>query len=152
MRLAIISGTVFGGAEEVAYRAAELLLKQGIEAVYQQQWAVDQLTTLDPEAFLFVTSTTGMGELPENLQPLVADLETQQPNWLGRPVGVIGLGDSAYGENFCAAAEQLCELAELLGLIELQGALRLDASESVTPDKDAEPWVEQFAVELKGWA
>jgi len=36
-----------------------------------------------------------------------------------------------------------------LGVVEVQEMLRLDASESVTPETDAEPWLEQFVKLLK---
>ena len=61
------------------------------------------------------------------------------------------MGDSSYGETFCAAGEQLHELCGLLGLVELQEMLRLDASETVTQAQDSEPWVERFAAELTAW-
>ena len=40
-------------------------------------------------------------------------------------------------------------------LLELQGSealpmLRLDASETVTPDTDAEPWLQDFIAALRG--
>lgn len=151
MRITIISGTVFGAAEEVAWRAAELLTEAGLEAVYQRQWAVAELVEQDPAGLLLVTSTTGMGELPEKLQPLVEALEEQQPDWSGRPAGIIGLGDAGYGDNFCLAADELEDLADLLGLVLLQETLRHDASASVTPVQDAEPWLQEFAGLLKAW-
>ena len=66
-----------------------------------------------------------------------------------RLTGVIALGDSAYGDTFCQGGEQMREL-----LLELQGRaaqpmLRLDASETVTPDTDAEPWVQAFITALR---
>ncbi len=151
MRITIISGTVFGAAEEVAWRAAELLTEAGLEAVYQRQWTVAELVEQDPAGLLLVTSTTGMGELPEKLQPLVDALEEQQPDWSGRPAGIIGLGDAGYGDNFCLAADELEDLAGLLGLVLLQETLRHDASASVTPVQDAEPWLQEFAGLLKAW-
>jgi len=37
-----------------------------------------------------------------------------------------------------------------LGVREVQDMLRIDASESVTPETDAEPWLEQLIAILKG--
>lgn len=151
MQLAVISGTAFGTAEEVAYHAVELLLKAGIQVEYKQQWQLDELVAADPQALLFISSTTGMGEMPPALQLLTVQLEERLPNWAGRPVGIIALGDASYGETFCAAGEQLRELSEILGLVELQDMLRLDGSETVTQAQDSEPWVERFAAELIAW-
>lgn len=151
MQVAIVSGSVFGGSEELAWLAQEQLIAQGWAATYRQVWQLDELLALDPQALLVITSTTGMGELPERLQPLVDALEEQQPDWAGRPAGLIGLGDSGYGDQFCMAADRIEELFELLGLVPLQDTLRLDASESVTPVEDAQPWLTAFMEQLQGW-
>lgn len=42
------------------------------------------------------------------------------------------------------------ELFGELGVREVQDMLRIDASESVTPETDAEPWLAQLIVALKG--
>lgn len=63
---------------------------------------------------------------------------------------MIGLGDSSYGDTFCGGGEQLRELFAELGLRELQPMLRLDSSETVTPETDAEPWLAEFISALKG--
>ena len=55
---------------------------------------LDELKAFGPEAFLSVTSTTGMGELPDNLLPLYHALRDQLPDWRGRPAAVLALGDS----------------------------------------------------------
>lgn len=151
MRVAIVSGTVFGTSEEVAWRASELLAEAGLDVVYQQHWALAELLEQDPAALLFVVSTTGMGEVPERMQPLLEALQDLLPDWAGRPAGIIGLGDSGYGDNFCLAADELEDLSEELGLVLLQETLRLDASETVTPEQDSVAWVKEFAALLGAW-
>jgi|SRR5690554_4466247 len=144
----IVSGTVFGAAEDVAYHAAELLTELGLQVSYEPYIDCAELLALEPDVLLFVTSTTGMGELPENLQPLVNNLYEKMPNWQGKLGGVIALGDACYGEDFCAGGEAIRELFAELGVVEMQEMLRLDASETVTPEDDAEPWLEEFAALL----
>ena len=151
MRVAIVSGTVFGTSEEVAWRASELLAEAGLDAVYQQHWTLQELLEQDPAALLFVVSTTGMGEVPERMQPLLEKLQEQLPDWAGRPAGIIGLGDSGYGDNFCLAADELEDLTDELGLVRLQETLRLDASETVTPEQDSIAWIEEFTALLGAW-
>lgn len=151
MQLVIISGTVFGTAEEVAHAAHEELLKAGIQVSYKKQWQLDELLAAEPAAVLFVCSTTGMGEMPPAMQLLAKQLDDRLPDWAGRPYGIIALGDAGYGETFCAAGDELQELAEGLGLVELQEMLRLDASATVTQAMDAMPWVVDFARELRAW-
>ncbi|MNC68596.1 flavodoxin [compost metagenome] len=58
------------------------------------------------------------------------------------------MGDSSYGDTYCGGGEQLRELFAELGVRELQPMLKLDASETVTPETDAEPWLAAFAQAL----
>ena len=62
---------------------------------------------------------------------------------------MIALGDASYGDTFCGAGELVRELYAELGVREVQDMLRLDASETVTPESDAEPWLERFAAALR---
>lgn len=150
MKVAIISGSVYGTAEEVARYAEALLKAQGFEAWHAARATAQDLEGFAPAALLAVTSTTGMGELPDNLMPLYSSLRDILPAALrGLPGAVIGLGDSSYGDTYCGGGEQLRELFAELGVREVLPMLTLDASETVTPEADAEPWLAQFAQALK---
>ncbi|MFY0731108.1 flavodoxin [Pseudomonas sp. NFX15] len=150
MKVAIISGSVYGTAEEVARHAASLLKAAGFETLLNPRATLADLQAFGPEALLAVTSTTGMGELPDNLQPLYSTLRDQLPAaWRGLPGAVIGLGDASYGDTFCGGGEQMHELFGELGVREVLPMLRLDASESVTPETDAEPWLADLISALR---
>lgn len=151
MKVAILSGSVYGTAEEVARHAQNLLKAAGLETFYNARASLADIQAFAPEAFLAVTSTTGMGELPDNLQPLYSAIRDQLPAaWRGLPGAVIALGDASYGDTFCGGGEQMRELFAELGVREVQEMLRIDASESVTPETDAEPWLAQLIDVLKG--
>ncbi|MBY8959997.1 flavodoxin [Pseudomonas sp. MIS38] len=151
MKVAILSGSVYGSAEEVARHAQNLLKDAGFETFYNPRASLADIQAFAPEAFLAVTSTTGMGELPDNLQPLYSAIRDQLPAaWRDLPGAVIGLGDASYGDTFCGGGELMRELFAELGVREVQEMLRLDASESVTPETDAEPWLAQLIATLKG--
>jgi MioC protein len=151
MKVAILSGSVYGTAEEVARHAQDLLKAAGFETFYNSRATLADIQAFGPEALLAVTSTTGMGELPDNLQPLYSAIRDQLPAaWRGLPGAVIALGDASYGDTFCGGGEQMRELFAELGVNEVQEMLRIDASESVTPETDAEPWLAQLIEALKG--
>ncbi len=151
MKVAIFSGSVYGTAEEVARHATNILNKAGFEARYFPRATLAELQAFAPQALLAVTSTTGMGELPDNLQPLYSNIRDQLPAaWRGLPGAVIGLGDASYGDTFCAGGEKMCELFGELGVREVLPMLRLDASESVNPETDAEPWLDDLITALLG--
>jgi MioC protein len=150
MKVAILSGSVYGSAEEVARHAEKLFKQQDIQAWYSPRATLQEILAFAPEALLAVTSTTGMGELPDNIMPLYAQLRDELPAALrGLPGGVIGLGDTSYDDTYCGGGEQMRDLFAELGVREVQEMLRLDASESVTPEIDAQPWLASFVKSLR---
>ena len=121
----------------------------GFDAWHNPRASLADVQAFAPDAFLAVTSTTGMGELPDSFIPLYSTIRDQFPAWSGLPGGVIALGDASYGDTFCAGGELIRELYAELGVREVVEMLRLDASETVTPESDAEPWLETFAAALR---
>jgi len=149
MKVAIVSGSVYGSAEEVARHAQQIIKDAGHEVLFNPRMNLADLQAFAPESFLAVTSTTGLGELPDNLQPLYSQIRDTLPAaWRGLPGAVIALGDASYGDTFCGGGEQMRELFMELGIREVQEMLRLDASETVTPESDAEPWLADFISNL----
>lgn len=144
MQVAIISGSVFGTADMVADEAASACTDAGLEVVRIKPPTVDALVAANPESLLLCTSTTGMGELPDSFMPFYLELQNRFPLLTGIPFGVIALGDSAYGDTFCQGGELMRELLLELQAQEALPMLKLDASESVTPEIDAQPWLEQW--------
>ena len=148
MKIAILSGSVYGTAEEVAHHAQKYLTTAGFNAWHDPRAQLAQIQAFAPQAFLVVTSTTGMGELPDNLQPLYFAIRDHMPAWHGLPGAVLALGDSSYGDTFCGGAEQVRELYAELGITEVLPMLRLDASETASPELDAEPWLAELSAAL----
>ncbi|MFW9267748.1 flavodoxin [Pseudomonas sp. NR3] len=150
MKVAILSGSVYGTAEEVARHAETMLRDADFETFLNPRATLADILSFGPQALLAVTSTTGMGELPDNLMPLYSMIRDQLPaSFRGLPGAVIGLGDASYGDTFCGGGEQMCELFAELGVQQVLPMLRLDASESVTPESDAEPWLKELIGKLK---
>ncbi|WP_434695826.1 flavodoxin [Pseudomonas sp. Z1-14] len=150
MKVAILSGSVYGTAEEVARHAAKLLDDAGFQTFHNPRATLADIQAFGPQALLAITSTTGMGELPDNLMPLYSTIRDHLPaSFRGLPGAVIGLGDASYGDTFCGGGEQMRELFAELGVHEVLAMLRLDASESVTPESDAEPWLGELIAALR---
>ena len=66
------------------------------------------------------------------------------------PGAVLALGDSSYGDTFCGGGEMVRELYAELGIREVLPMLRLDASETASPEADAEPWLAELVQALRG--
>lgn len=149
MHLVIFSGSVFGTADEVADMAQERCQAAGLQVTRLKPATVDALLQAEPDAILGCCSTTGMGELPANIQDFYYELESRFPLLTDTPFGVIALGDAGYGDTFCQGGEQLRDLLLELQASELLPMLQLDAAETVTPEQDAEPWIDDFIARLQ---
>lgn len=144
MQVVILSGSVFGTADMVADEAASVCAAAGLDVVRVKPATVDGLLASQPAGLLVCTSTTGMGELPDSFMPFYLELQSRFPLQTGVRFGVIALGDAAYGDTFCQGGELIRELLLELQAVEALPMLRLDASESVTPEADALPWLQQW--------
>jgi len=137
--LKIIAGTVYGNAQHVAEQVEENLAEQGVDCELESDPSVSDFT--DADAILVITSTTGQGDVPPNLEFVFSDLKDEFPLLNGKPFAVAALGDSSYGESFCGAGRQFNELLQ-----ELQGQaatdmLEVDAIETLEPEKVVIEWV-----------
>ncbi|WP_434774897.1 flavodoxin [Pseudomonas oryzihabitans] len=148
MKVALLNGSVYGTAEDIARQVKARLATAGHEVWHQPNADLASLEAFAPEALLAITSTTGMGELPANLESLYFQLRDRLPPWQGRPGAVLALGDCSYGDTYCGGGELMQELFAELGLHELLPMLRIDASETVTPDEDAEGWIAEVIAAL----
>src|SRR5690606_40169242 len=101
MHLVIFSGSVFGTADEVADVAAQRCRAAGLEVTQLKPASVDALLEANADAILACCSTTGMGELPANIQDFYYEMESRFPLLTDKPFGVIALGDAGYGDTFC---------------------------------------------------
>ena len=139
----IITGSVYGGAQFVAEQVEQQLATQHQVTVTSTPSLTD-LSQSSYDTFLLISSTTGQGDLPDNLVSFYMDARDQMPLIPGKKYGVIALGDRSYGETFCAAGRMMDELfAELQGS-KLGERLEIDACETLQPEDEALPWLEQW--------
>ncbi|MFT4748266.1 MAG: flavodoxin [Congregibacter sp.] len=146
-KISIFVGSVYGNAQHVAEDVNTMFIAQGLESeVFTDPSLNDfkQATSL-----LFISSTTGQGDIPPNLEFFIEDLRDQSPLMEQKPFAVAGLGDSSYGETYCGAGRQIFEL-----LTELQGKpitelLEIDACETLEPEVEVVAWAEKLLAELK---
>jgi len=144
--IAIIMGSVYGAAQEVAQEIHSAITAVDLDVVFNTPASIADLTNSD--AVLVVTSTTGQGDLPSNLEPFYFAAREQMPLLNGKPFGVICLGDSSY-QTFCGAGDKMEEL-----LFELQGKaplamLRIDACETLDPQSKAMPWFQNWLTAIE---
>ena len=142
-RINLLYGTVYGSAQSVAEQLSEALSSKGEDV---RLWQPDELHGFVPnrdEMLLVVTSTTGQGDLPDDIAPWFFAVKGAAPYLPGLRYGVVGLGDSSY-DNFCGAGRQVDELMQELGGKQVAPLLAIDAMETMDPEADAVNWVDTW--------
>ncbi|MFT5704100.1 MAG: flavodoxin [Shewanella sp.] len=137
----IIFGTVYGNAQFVAETLRDDIQAQGREVKLLQS---DELTDYIPpqdEILLVVCSTTGQGDVPDDILPWFEMLKSQAPYLPNLKYGVIGLGDSSY-DTFCGASLKFDELLTELGACRVGELLKIDACETMEPEVTAKKWLQ----------
>lgn len=145
--LKIYVGTMYGGALDVAEQVKPLFEEAGYRVSILEQATLADLVDDRPDLALFCLSTTGSGDVPGNIVPLVRELEERSPGLVDLRYGLIALGDSSYGDTFCGAGRYLDTLLEGLGAQRLGERLEVDAMETFMADDAALPWAEAWIAE-----
>ncbi|MEM7295361.1 MAG: flavodoxin domain-containing protein, partial [Pseudomonadota bacterium] len=97
---------------------------------------------MGPDAhYIFVTSTTGTGDLPTTAIPFVDDLRAGKPDLSHITFSIFGLGDMGFADTFNFGSKQLME-----ALLELKARMVgergiFDASSAEMPEDIALPWL-----------
>jgi flavodoxin len=146
-KVGIFVGSVYGNAQHVAEDVNTMLSAQGLVSEVFTDPSLNDFKQVS--SMLFISSTTGQGDIPPNLEFFVQDLREQFPLMEQKPFAVAGLGDSSYGETYCGAGRQIFALlSELQGkpMIEL---LEIDACETLEPEAEVVAWAEKLLPELR---
>lgn len=150
-QIQILVGSVTGTAEAVAGQVSDQLEAAGHSVSVNNMAQVEDLVRNPDEILLIVTSNTGAGDLPDNLQPLYVQMTREFPAIAGRYYGLINLGDSSY-VTFGEAGQAIDEAFADLGAQRLGEPLVLDASSGDDPETLAHAWVEQWQWQLPNGA
>ncbi|MFP8967866.1 flavodoxin domain-containing protein [Pokkaliibacter sp. CJK22405] len=145
-RINLFTGSVFGNAERVAQHLKGLLIAAGHE-VHEGQADISRFSQPGTVLNLICTSTTGQGELPDELYPLWSQLRDQLPQMPGTYMAVIALGDSNY-ESFAGGGRHFIEVSQEMGMPMLQEPLFIDASEVTDPVSFSDEWAQQLIQSL----
>lgn len=146
-KIQIMVGSVYGGAEQVAELAADLLRAQGHQTEINTYVRPQDLVRDDEEIILLCHSNTGSGDLPDNIQPLYLHLTRDYPRIAGRRYGVINLGDSSYA-TFNEAGVMLDAAFADLGAVRLGDPLVLDACSGEDMATQTREWTAEWSTLL----
>lgn len=145
-KIGIFVGSVYGNAQQVAEDVSSMIKDKGLDVEVFTDPSLDDFKQVS--SVLVISSTTGQGDIPPNLEFFIHDLRDQFPLMEQKPFAVVALGDSSYGETYCGAGRQIFEL-----LTELQGKpitdlLEMDACETLEPEVEVLAWVKKWLPEF----
>jgi len=127
----IIVGTETGTAEYVADEVQALLQQHQLNAEITLSANLDDLSQYN--TCIICTSTHGAGDLPHNLQPLVQQIEKNDPDLSHLRFLVIALGDSNY-DTFCQAGKSIHSLLEKQQARSISDVFTIDAMDEELPE------------------
>lgn len=140
--ISIFVGSVYGGAQELAFTLADSLKSTKHQAEVFLPGTINDVK--NASHILFVTSTTGAGDIPAELEALYLELKNQFPLLTDIPYGIITLGDSSYDDTFCGAGKKIDVLLQELQAKACIKNLEIDACEDFEPEKPALVWFDSF--------
>lgn len=144
MQILLIVGSEMGNAEMVADLVKDDLESLGHEVEMLTEGELDALRAEERSVVLVITSTTGLGDVPQNIAPLYEALTSERPSLAHVRYGLIGMGDRNYKDTYCGGPRKWDALLIELGATRVGDGLFLDATDNPMPDEDALAW-------LPGW-
>lgn len=142
-QIKILVSTMTGTAELVADEIADALQAKGKDAeiLLMDDLQADVFEDKDA-AFIICTSTYGQGDVPDNGQSFIDDLEGVKPDLSHVRYGVFALGDVTYDQTFCNAGMLFDKALGSLGATRVGDILKHDASSGELPEDQAGEWAE----------
>jgi MioC protein len=148
MEIVLIVGSEMGNAEMVADVVKAELEKRGHEAELLLSGGLDALRPEAREAVLVISSTTGLGDVPQNIAPLYDALCAERPSLSSWRFGLIGMGDRNYKDTYLGGPKKWEAILTELGATRVGESLLLDANDSPMPDEDALRWLPSWLDQL----
>ena len=151
MKINITYATILGTSQMLAEDLEdELSGAHEVTVTDIMHLAIDDL--YDGSFFVFISSTTGRGELPDSATDFVADLNDAKPDLSALNFAIFGLGDMGYAETFNMGSQRLADLLTGLGASQVGARGLHDASADNEPEDIAIPWVNDILANLPAQA
>ena len=143
-------GSVYGAAEQLANELVAIAKERGHTLNVHAPGNLKDFHQSD--VVLIITSTTGYGDIPAELESLFIVLQTDFPIIKNKRFAVIAMGDSSYVDTFCYAGKKFQALLTDMHGIELIDRLDIDAMANSEPLAQAKSWFDSLLDSLKNEA
>lgn len=150
MDIFLVVGSESGNAEMVGDCVKDALEKQGHRVETFHGGTLESARLPERDVVLVVCSSTGIGDLPQNVEPFFHELAGARPSLSKVRYGVVGLGDRNYKESFLGGPKKWDALLAELGAQRVGDRLELDATDNPAPDEDAVAWVVPWIARVQG--
>ena len=139
----LIVGTVKGTAWKAAQGAAAILGQLGHTVEVNEETTAQDLARDPQEILLICCSTTGDGEIPQNIYPIYNALDSETIDLSGRKYGVIALGDRGF-PRFAHAGFLLEDALYRAGARRIGEVFTIDAQVEQRPPLAAAIWARDW--------
>lgn len=141
MEILLIVGSEMGNAEMVGDLVKDELESLGHTVEMITDGTLEELGLEGRSTLLIVSSTTGLGDIPQNIEPIWEALNEERPDLSHLKYGLVGMGDRNYKDTFCGGPRKWDALLSELGAAPAGEKLYLDATDNPCPDEDAIAWL-----------
>jgi len=142
VKVNILWASMFGTAEDVANDVHEKVKDKGVEIFEMNDVSMEDFQAM--ENVIFVSSSTGQGDVPTNGDNFYSELEKAELDLSKTKYAVCALGDSSH-TNFCGAGKKIDARMEALGATRIADRLECDGD-----DEGAREYTEDSIAKLIG--
>ena len=142
VKVNILWASMFGTAEDVANDVHEKVKDKGVEIFEMNDVSMEDFQAM--ENVVFVSSSTGQGDVPTNGENFYSELEKAELDLSKTKYAVCALGDSSH-TNFCGAGKKIDARMEALGATRI-----VDRHECDGDDEGAREYSEDSIAKLIG--
>jgi len=126
VKVNILWASMFGTAEDVAIDVHEKVKDKGVEIFEMNDVSMEDFQAM--ENVVFVSSSTGQGDVPTNGENFYSELEKTELDLSKTNYAVCALGDSSH-TNFCGAGKKIDARMEALGATRIADRLECDGDD-----------------------
>ena len=147
MKINIVYATILGTSQMVAEELDDALSDK-YEIDVQDILQISPAELSGDPFYVFISSTTGHGDMPDSAYDFVAAINETNANLSKINFAIFGLGDQGYADTFNMGSEKLANLLKGAGAKQIGERGLFDASTLDMPEDIAIPWLKDILAEM----